>query len=306
MASKNIVFICGTNKKTRGLVDWSMDYIADYWVFNESAYVGDREENRWTADKPISAVFQMHMPQIWRSDNGGHYPGYYKWLQEHHSFPVYMQDAYEDVPSSKKYPLDQIARYYLPNLLRGTKPISDFFTSTAAFAIALAVFLHYTEIHLCGVEMASGTEYVRQRDCVSFWLGIAIGRGIKVVLLEESDLFRSKIYGYTGEVVIQRQMFELASTQMSMELKRLETIMFEAQGAVKATMNALSATTSQDDAAVLQNLFFEQLNNAQEAVFAYGVMAGKLAENNRYLAECDELINAAGGRQAAEILEMVA
>ena len=303
---KSIVFICGTNKQTRSLVDWSLEYTADYWVFNESAYVGDREDNRWTAGKPISAVFQMHMPQIWRSDNGGHYPGYYNWLKEQHPFPIYMQDIYEDVPSSKKYPLEPISGYYLLNLQRGHKSFENFFTSSAAFAIALAIHLHYTEIHLCGVEMASGTEYARQRDCVSFWLGIAVGRGIKVVLLEESDLFQSKLYGYTGEVVIQRQMFELASTQMSMELKRLETMMFEAQGAVKATMNALSATKSQKDAGRLQQLFFEQLNTAQEAVFAYGVMAGKLAENNRYLAECDELIAASGGKQAAEVLEMAA
>lgn len=296
-----IVCICGTNEITRNLVDWTLP--ADFWVFNESAYVGN-DPTRWTYNKPITGVFQMHVPQIWRSDNGGHYPGYYeKYLKQKQPYPIWMIEKFEDVPSAEPYPKDEITRELLAGFTDEKNAVIEYYTSSAAYAIALAIYKKYDEIRLFGIEALSGTEYVRQKAGIAFWMALALGRGIKVIRQSRSLLLNETLYGYTGEIMIAKQKFELAAAQLERETKRTETEMFEAQGKTKALLKAMSETQSQSEANKLYDNFLKALNDAQEKVFNYGLLAGRLGENRRYIAECDELINAAGGEMALRALQ---
>lgn len=301
---KDIVVICGANELTRGYIDWSLD--ADFWVFNEAAYTGEADSARWNYGKPVTAAFQMHVPEIWRSDNGGHFEGYYKWLQKEHPFPIYMLDVFPDVPASARYPFHEIVARFLSHLLTNEKDeTTELFTSSMEYMIALAIYQGRKEIHIYGVECASGTEYERQRGGVYFWSGLAIGRGIRIQHHSRSLLFQHKLYGYTGEVMITRQRFELASSQLEREVIKTRTEMFEAQGKVKAALNALMQTTSKRDAERLQKEFLEALNEAQNKVFENGLLSGRFGENKNYMAECDRLIEAAGGESARAVLENV-
>lgn len=88
--------------------------------------------------------------------------------------PLYMREVMPDFPTSVRYPYEEI-----PFRRDDGTP---YITSSAAYMLALAVHEGADEIRLAGVEMKAGTEYVKQRPCFEFWIGVAKARGIKVVL----------------------------------------------------------------------------------------------------------------------------
>ena len=108
--------------------------------------------------------------------------------------PVMMQAQHADVAASLRYPIEQI-RTEFPGL---------HFGSQTAYQIALALTYGVTDLGLWGIEYGHSTEYARQRGNCQQWLGIAIGRGVRVhtppgcTLLDEVvyDLAQGKDYGY--------------------------------------------------------------------------------------------------------------
>lgn len=77
------------------------------------------------------------------------------------------------------YPLAQITQHF------GT----DYFGSSVDWLIAYAIYLYYScssrkqvEIHLYGVAMDDRGDHYEMRCATDFWCGVAIGRGIKVVV----------------------------------------------------------------------------------------------------------------------------
>jgi hypothetical protein len=215
-----------------------------------------------------------------------------------------MQDHYEDVPSSIKYPKEEIVRMLLPNIWRDVNGKIDQvenFTSSTAYALALAIYKGFTRIELAGIEMASDTEYVRQRPGVLFWIGVAVGRGIDVVL-HSPLMMNDKPYGYTGEVMITRQQFEMASRKIKELTEVQKARSFEEKGRTNALLDALLTCKEPAQGQRLLQAFLLSLNNAQEASWEYGRMAGALQENERYLKQCDELIQAAGGEKSLQVM----
>lgn len=92
--------------------------------------------------------------------------------------PLYMQ--YQDIGHAIQYPFDKTERKY--------------YSSTIGYMLALAVAEEVEEINLIGVDMADETEYRHQRANCEFWLGVAIGKGIKVNIPDESPILK-----YQGE-----------------------------------------------------------------------------------------------------------
>ncbi len=189
---KNTVAIVGSHPRTRGDFDFARED-ADIWVFNEAL------ATNWC--KRADAVFQLHSPTIWRSTQNRNDPKHYEWLQNT-TVPVYMQDHYEDVPASIKYPLDEL----FTDLFGDRKQI-PYITSSVAYALAMAVYLKYKRIEVYGVEMETNTEYGHQRIGVAFWVGVAIGRGIEVDFHSDSIL-NAPLYGYEGSHRIDKSEFE--------------------------------------------------------------------------------------------------
>ena len=137
--------------------------------------------------------------------------------------PFYMLEPDPDVPTAVRYPADAIAKHFDAN----------YFTSTIAYMIALAVYeidsavrqefadvvdryalevmrgetpavelfsvlrLLYARrsIGLFGVDLAAGEEYEHQRPCAEFWIGQATARGISVAIPDESALCKGGRYG---------------------------------------------------------------------------------------------------------------
>jgi hypothetical protein len=69
------------------------------------------------------------------------------------------------------YPVDTIIKFFE----------TDYFSNTVDYAIALAIYKGYTEIGLYGINMMRCSEYAYQKAGVEFWIGQAMGRGIKVI-----------------------------------------------------------------------------------------------------------------------------
>jgi len=104
--------------------------------------------------------------------------------------PVYMQDVFEEVPTSVKFPLEEVLARFPRR----------YFTNTVSWMLALAIYEGYGDISVFGVDMAMGTEYASQRPSCEYFLGYAEGMGINIYLPQESDLLKTPfLYGFEDE-----------------------------------------------------------------------------------------------------------
>jgi hypothetical protein len=109
---------------------------------------------------------------------------YISWLREA-KVPIYMnpeESPYPDIPYGVRFPIER------------TQALSpsgrDYFTSTIAFMISLAVLEGFEEIGLWGIDLIVNEEYVNQKPCAEWWLGFAEARGVKIHLPQESALLK--------------------------------------------------------------------------------------------------------------------
>lgn len=167
----------------------------------------------------LDREFDIH--ENFREDNveGTDHP---LWLAQC-GIPVYMKEREPSIPTAIGYPLEIVAER-----AAGTK----YFTSTVAFMIGLAIleidrmverdpmlrgdFRDDASVHevglavqraysryalgVYGIDLIVGTEYDYQKACVEYLLGVAHGRGIEVVIPNDSALLKaSHVYGFERE-----------------------------------------------------------------------------------------------------------
>lgn len=113
---------------------------------------------------------------------------HHKWLSEA-PIPIYMVDRVPTIPNSVRFPIERVMQGH-----------PDYFTSTVAFGIALAIHEGFKEIGLWGIDLIVGDEYFYQKPCAEFWIGVAHGKGITVTLPHTTALCKqSHRYGYQTE-----------------------------------------------------------------------------------------------------------
>ena len=98
--------------------------------------------------------------------------------------------VYKNFPKQIEYPMQEIYDYFNLETLH-----TDWFNNSVAYAIAYAIYKGFDEIHFHGIDYADERELTddRERECTSFWIGIAVGRGIKIKINSFSELMaRSK------------------------------------------------------------------------------------------------------------------
>lgn len=150
----------------------------------------------------VTRLFEMHKEYWYLRKEIPKSVAYREWLKMDHGFPIYMQESEikPDIPSSTPYPLDEIIEDCLPGLIERdenkNETIRKYFTSSFAYMMALAIHEKFDVIELYGIDMENNTEYGYQKPCGEFWIGIALGRGIKVILPKESLLCDADLYGY--------------------------------------------------------------------------------------------------------------
>lgn len=134
----------------------------------------------WTLNDMFKIVpksdvyFELHD----MSQTKNHTPGEMEWLRNNKTIPVYMMHLDDTVPMARQYPYEDILKEY-----------GRYFTNSISWMIALA--LHeddVDEIGIWGVNMAHGTEYAAQKPSCEYFIGLARGRGINVLIPSSSSL----------------------------------------------------------------------------------------------------------------------
>jgi hypothetical protein len=105
--------------------------------------------------------------------------------------PVYMIDAQPDMPMTLPYP-----KAWVKEQLQ----IHEYFTSSIAMMLALAIAEGFEEIGIYGIDLIVGREYHYEKACVEFYLGLAHARGVKYHLPQQTALlWQAYTYGYDAE-----------------------------------------------------------------------------------------------------------
>ena len=109
---------------------------------------------------------------------------------------IYMQKHWPNlIPLSVPYPIQEIIQWFQAKGL----PLDQCrnLTNTISYEIVLAMYLGFKEIQVWGVDMSMGTEWANQRPSCEYWLGVAAGMGIKVVIPSQADLLKTRfMYGF--------------------------------------------------------------------------------------------------------------
>lgn len=269
---KDTVAIVGSHPKTRLEFDFTRTD-ADIWVFNEAL---SNPKETWCPR--ADAVFQMHVPTIWRNPRNRNDPKHAEWLATQTETPVYMQEDYADVPGAVRYPLQEVTAD-----LNFNKP---YFTSSVAYAIALAAHKGYKRIEIYGVEMETNTEYLYQRDGVTFWIGVALGRGIEVEA--HCSIFDAPLYGYEGDFKLDYSVFKDAIAKLDAQLPALQAAYNEKRVQTAELIKNWTATGEG------MKEVFDGVQAMIQAGVEYGRLDGAKQENERYLRKADAMIAASG------------
>jgi hypothetical protein len=133
----------------------------------------------------VDRIFELHSKQVWTRKKSWH-KDYQKFLREC-PVPIYMQRKWPDIPQSVRFPRERILSEF-----------RRYFSSQAAWMIALALTEGVTHIGFFGIHYEHSSERDWQRAGCEYWMGMAEGRGVQLVIPEQCPLLRRPklLYGY--------------------------------------------------------------------------------------------------------------
>ncbi len=170
------VAIVGFSETTRHLAPFA-DPSFEIWGLNHLYPYIPRWDVWFDMHSPEWSAAHL-APEVWKEHEA--------FLRTAHGKPIYMLERYPDFPSSLSFPKAEVSERF-----------RRYFTNGVAYMIALALYQGVTELHVYGVEMRHDTEYAAQRPCTEWWLALAEGMGVKVVLPAETALLSCDgDYGY--------------------------------------------------------------------------------------------------------------
>ncbi len=126
--------------------------------------------------------------------------------------PVECKVPVPEIPKSRAYPLQEVMEYFgliepgkrhtLAELLTEGEP---YFTSSITYMIALAIYEGFDTIVLHRFQLGPrSTEYFEQKACINYWVGRALGEGVKIGRSADSLVTRPHpweppLYGYINQ-----------------------------------------------------------------------------------------------------------
>lgn len=154
----------------------------------------------------VDVWFELHSNLLWPEYESYGKP-YVEWLKQQ-KFPIYMQELWpktdgsmqplkEIVPNATVFPVNEMVAEFG----------DEFFTSSFAWMMALAISQGATEIALYGIDMASRDEYILQRPGFYYFKREALKRGIRVAAPHESDIMQSPaLYAFVDSTPFGRKL----------------------------------------------------------------------------------------------------
>lgn len=153
----------------------------EIWCLNEMYKVANQVKN-FRADR----WFEIH--DLTSASKSG---------KEHQEFlktcpcPLYVQKKVDWLPNAITFPKEEILNYF------DGKAGAKYFTNSISWFISLAIMEGFKEITIVGVDMATDSEYGWQRPSCEYWIGLAEGLGIKVIIPPSSDLLKAtQLYAF--------------------------------------------------------------------------------------------------------------
>lgn len=116
---------------------------------------------------------------------------YWEWLCRAAKVkPLCVKEVLPELEGAFPYPLAEIVEQF-----------GGYFTNTVSYLIALAIATEPDEIGVWGVDMAQSDEYRAQRPSCEYFLGLAVGKGIKITVPAQCDLLKTAgLYGFDPRV----------------------------------------------------------------------------------------------------------
>lgn len=119
-------------------------------------------EDEWTR------WFQLHSRQHFSTAK--HYRKDVEWYKAQ-TKPIYFQKHQPDIPSSRPFPFSELIQAFS----------TRYFTCTAAWLTALAIYEGFSRIEYHGIEIGKHKPlWGWERPCVFYWINLARSRGIEV------------------------------------------------------------------------------------------------------------------------------
>ncbi len=170
------VAIIGSASSTLGLTPWQ-DPNIELWTL------------AWRTDVRSDLAFDIHKlgPQRRRV------PENYEQFLANKGCPVVMQEKLPPIVNSVRYPIEAVIKAI--GVEKDPYANGDYFQSSIAYMLALAIYKQYEEIHMYGVDLITTEEYGDQKPNAEYLIGMARGMGIRVFIPENAALVKS-IYRY--------------------------------------------------------------------------------------------------------------
>jgi hypothetical protein len=253
------VAIVGSHPDTKGDAPFE-DKSIPIWIFNEAG------SGKWC--ERCDAVFQMHIPELYRSTQNRVDAKHFEWLQNTKA-TVYMQDVDPDIPTSVRYPLQEIADKYLGG--------NKFFLSSIDYALALALYQGYKCILIYGIEMASNTEYHYQRQGTRVWLSIAHALGVQVETFGKLNVYDRPCYGYEGIITQDPEDLQKRVRELVHQVDDQREKVFSAERRLGKSYNTDSNIP-------------KKIAELVDATNTFGILEGQLAEFKRYAQKAEKML----------------
>jgi len=130
-------------------------------------------------------LFDIHPLECIREAIPSFYPPGYEVRLKELDAPLYMQQDYHDIPNAIEYPLEAVSDL-----------VGDYYNSSIAYMLGLAIFEEVDKIGVWGVDMdgpgepGHANEYRDERPNCEYLLGFARAKGIEIYLPEKCPLLK--------------------------------------------------------------------------------------------------------------------
>ena len=198
------VAIIGTAQSWR-CCPWQ-DETLEIWGLNDAYMIGMPRATRWYDLHPVHQMYFRSAANANEPIPLGTYvrpEQHLQWLRTR-PMPVLLHAARPDCPTSQTFPkeavLDAWRPYWPWRLTRagGIQAGPDYEVSTPSWMLMHAVAEGFQEIHVYGIHLATEWEYIQQRPNFEFLMGVASGRGVKIILPQSAPICRAN-YQYAFE-----------------------------------------------------------------------------------------------------------